>query len=176
MTHGKRAARGLLFLAVLGAAACGGAEGDGGGTPPPAAQRSAPPAAPTEPSESPQTDPGAAPGLAGARAALEAFLHGQAAGDASVCRYVREDSDFVNSPALKGDCRKGVKATPHFLRPKERLALGQIMATGGKITKPGEAVVPFSGLRWTDGHLTREALQPQFVLRRDAKGMWQIIR
>ncbi|GAA2403934.1 hypothetical protein GCM10010191_09480 [Actinomadura vinacea] len=169
MAHRKTA--GLLLIGMLAATSCGGSK-DGEVYTQPSLRRPAPT---TTPPGTAQSDPGAAPGLPGARAALKGFLQGQAAGDSSVCRYVVKDSDFVNSPALKGDCRKGVKNTPHFLRPKERQALGQVMVTGGKITD-GEAVLPFSGLRWTDGHLTESSLQSKFVLRRDAEGMWQIIR
>ncbi|MFG2016531.1 hypothetical protein [Actinomadura geliboluensis] len=177
MTHRKAAVRGLLLIAtaMLGAAACGGGSDDGEADATPAATRPAPPS-PAETTEPPETDPGAEPGIRGARAALQAFLRGQAAGDTSVCRYVAKDSDFLNGPALRGDCRKGVKDTPHLLRPRERLALRRVLATGGKITKRDEAVLPFSGLRWTDGHLTESALQPEFVLRRDGEGMWQIVR
>jgi hypothetical protein len=176
MTHGKTAGRGLLLVGMLVATACGGSE-DGQVYTAPSLKQPAPATTPPAGTAGPGTpDPGAAPGLPGARAALKAFLQGQAEGDSSVCRYVVKDSDFVNSPALKGDCRKGVRNTPHFLRPKERQALGQVMVTGGKITKPGEAVLPFSGLRWTDGHLAESTLQATFVLRRGDEGMWQIIR
>jgi hypothetical protein len=175
MAHRKAAVHGLVLLAMLGAAACGGGSDDDDAGAAPAATRSAPPS-PAETTEPPETDPGAAPGIRGARAALQAFLRGQAAGDTSVCRYVAKDSEFVNGPALRGDCRKGVKDTPHLLRPRERLALGQVLATGGEINKDDEAVLPFSGLRYTDGHLTESALQPEFVLRRNGDGMWQIVR
>ncbi len=175
MAHRKTAGYGLLLLGMLATAACGGGPEDGKVFTAPSYER---PAQATTPATADpvRADPGAAPGLPGARAALKAFLHGQAAGDSSVCRYVAKDSDFVNSPALKGDCRKGVKNTPHYLRPKERQALAQVMVTGGKLSKPGEAVLPFSGLRWTDGHMTKSTLQPEFVLRRNGEGVWQIVR
>ncbi|HEY8482465.1 MAG TPA: hypothetical protein VIL71_21785, partial [Spirillospora sp.] len=123
-----------------------------------------------------EEDPGSAPGLPGARAALKAFLQGQAKGDPSVCRYVAPDSDFVDGPALRGDCRTGVKNTPKFLRPKERLALSRVQVTGGKLNGPDEAVLPFSGLRWSEGDMTERTLQPEFVLRRNGESLWQIVR
>src|SRR5690349_16870020 len=111
MAFRKSAGCGLLLIGMLVATACDGS-GDDKTLPAPSSKQSAPTTKPPETTESPQEDPGAASGLSGARAALKAFLRGQAAGDSSVCRYVAEDSDFVNSPALKGDCRKGVKTTP----------------------------------------------------------------
>lgn len=174
MARRNSAYYGLLLIGML-VTACGGSD-DPKASATPSPKHSAQTAAPAETADPVQADPGAAEGLEGARAALKAFLRGQAAGDSSVCRYVAEDSDFVNGPALKGDCRKGVRTSPHFFRPKERLALSQVLVTGGKTTESDEAVLPFSGLRWTDGHLSESTLQPEFVLRRSAEGRWQIIR
>ncbi len=176
MARRKSAYCGLLLLGMLATGACGGSDDDGGASAAPSPKQVSPTASPSETTDPVKEDPGAEEGIEGARAALSAFLRGQAAGDSSVCRYVAEDGDFVTGPALKGDCRKGVRTSPHFFRPRERLALGQILATGGRITKSGEAELPFSGLRWTDGHLSEQTLQPAFVLRRSDEGVWQIIR
>ncbi|MEO3828539.1 hypothetical protein [Actinomadura sp. B10D3] len=160
---------------MLVAGACGGS-GDGKPTAAPSPKQVSPTASPSETTDSVNEDPGAKEGIEGARAALGAFLKGQAAGDSSVCRYVAEGGDFVTGPALKGDCRKGVRTSPHLFRPRERLALSEVLVTGGRITKSGEAELPFSGLRWSDGHMSESTLQPTFVLRRSDEGVWQIIR
>jgi hypothetical protein len=176
MAYRKTAGCVLLLVGMLTATACGG-DSDGKGAQGPSSKQSALKTAPPPETNDPlELDPGSKAGLPGARAALKAFLQGQAKGESLVCRYVAKDGDFVNGPALRGNCTKGVKDTPHFLRPKERQALGQILVNGGKINKSGDAVLPFSGLSWTEGHLTERTLQSEFVLRRNAEGMWQIIR
>jgi hypothetical protein len=120
------------------------------------------------------TDPGAREGIAGARAALQAFLRGQAAGDQAVCRYVAKDSDFVRGPALRGDCPNGVRNTPHLVRPQERQALRTVTVKGGRLSGE-EAVIPFSALHYTSGALTERTLQDEFTLRRDGE-IWQIVK
>lgn len=175
MAHPKSAGCVLLAIGMLALSACGGS-GDSKAPPGPSSKQFAlKTTPPPETSDPLEEDPGSVPDLPGARAALKAFLQGQATGDSSVCRYVAADGDFVKGPALKGNCRKGVKNTPHFLRPRERQALRRIAVGGGKITKPDEAVLPFSGLHWTEGHLTERTLQPEFVLQRNGEGLWQIV-
>jgi hypothetical protein len=176
MAYRKSAGCVLLLVGMLTATACGGGSDDKGGAGPSSRRSALKTAPPAEASDPLELDPGSAPGLPGARAALKGFLQGQAEGESAVCRYVAEGGEFVNGPALRGNCTRGVKNTPHFLRPKERQALGQIMVNGGKISKSGDAVLPFSGLSWTEGHLTVRTLQAEFVLRRNTEGLWQIIR
>lgn len=178
MAHREVAGCVVLVTGMLVVSACGGSGDDAAATPAPSeetAVNSAPPPE-AEGGDPLEQDPGSAPGLPGARAALKAFLQGQAAGDPSVCRYVAADSEFVKGPALRGDCEKGVKDTPKFLRPRERQALSQVQVNGGELSEPDEAVLPFSGLRWSAGHMTERTLQPEFVLRRNDESVWQIVR
>lgn len=119
-------------------------------------------------------DPGMRAGIEGARAALKAFLRGQAAGDAAVCRYVAPDGEFVRNDALKGNCERGVRNTPHLVRPAEREALRTVTVTGGRI-EGEEAVIPFSALKWTSGAMVEKTLQDKFVLRRENQ-LWQIVK
>ncbi|NDU77432.1 hypothetical protein GWI34_33155 [Actinomadura sp. DSM 109109] len=120
------------------------------------------------------TDPGAKKGIEGARAALQAFLRGQAAGDPAVCRYVARDGDFVRGPGLRGDCPTGVRDTPHLVRPQERQALRTVTVKGGSLSGE-EAVIPFSALHWESGAMTVRTLQDEFVLRRDGE-LWKIVK
>ncbi|WP_242901393.1 hypothetical protein [Actinomadura terrae] len=157
----------LLVVALL-AAACGGDDSDKAEkvyTPPPTPKATPTAAAP---------DPASGEGIEGARAALQAFLRGQAAGDEAVCRYVAPDSPFFKGPPIGGDCAIGVKNMPHVLRPQERQALRTVVVTGGRL-KGEEAVIPFSALHWTAGSMTEKTLQARFTLRRDEEN-WQIFR
>ncbi|MFP3967849.1 hypothetical protein SMC26_36510 [Actinomadura fulvescens] len=158
-----------MFAGVFAMAACGG---DDGGT------RDGARNIFTAPSSSVTTKARPTVGtertLAGARDALQAFLHGQAAGDISVCRYVAPGSDFVKGPALRGDCVKGVRSSPHSLRPQERDALATISISGGRLNGD-KAIVPFSSLKWRLGHLVIASVQSRYVLRWQ-NGIWQIIR
>ncbi|WP_165495446.1 hypothetical protein [Actinomadura roseirufa] len=131
------------------------------------------PSSPT-PSAAVETAPGTQPGIEGARAALRAFLRGQAAGDPAVCRYVAEGGAFVKGPALRGDCPQGVRNTPHLVRPMERQALRTVEVGGGRIVGE-EALIPFSSLRWTSGSMTVSTLQAEYTLQRE-NGNWQIVR
>ncbi|MFG1999351.1 hypothetical protein ACGFNU_09425 [Spirillospora sp. NPDC048911] len=161
---------GLLLAGLFASAACGGTDGAGDGkvfTAP----SSRPPA--TSAADAKPT-PGAERSLAGARAALQTFLRGQAAGDMSVCRYIGAGSEFLKGPALRGDCRKGVKFSPHFLRPFEREALATVTVSGGKLSGD-QATIPFAGLKWEQGNLTVSSIQSKFVLRWQ-NDLWQIVR
>ncbi|WP_242885018.1 hypothetical protein [Actinomadura litoris] len=168
MAHPPLVRSACVSLAVaLLAAACGGDGSDKAEvyTPPPS-----PKATPTVATP----DPAAREGIEGARAALQTFLRGQAAGDAAVCRYVAPDSPFFKGPPIGGDCTIGVRNIPHLLRPQERQALRTVVVTGGRL-KGEEAVIPFSALRWTAGSMEESTLQPRFTLRRDDEN-WQIYR
>ncbi|MFD0691245.1 hypothetical protein [Actinomadura fibrosa] len=155
----------VLLAMAFPATACDDDSKDGGVfTPSPSASR---PAAETP-------DPGGQDGIAGAQAALQAFLRGQAAGDAGVCRYVAPGGAFVKGPALRGNCPEGVKSTPHLLRPQEQQAMRSVVVHGGRLSGE-EAVIPFSALHWTAGSMTASTLQPRFVLRR-SEGTWQIVK
>ncbi|WP_067461550.1 hypothetical protein [Actinomadura macra] len=167
MAHASLVRSGCAALSIsLLAAACGGGDSEGGKvyTPPAEATPKLTAAAP---------DPGARNGIGGARAALQAFLRGQAAGDTAVCRYVAAGEDFVQGPALKGNCPRGVQNTPHVLRPQERQALRTVVVTGGRL-RGEDAVIPFAALHWTAGSMTVSTLQERFVLRR-AEETWQIV-
>ncbi|WP_141577582.1 hypothetical protein [Actinomadura sp. WMMA1423] len=181
MTHRSdaRAAGGALAAAALAAAlltaGCGGENaggaGRGGGDGAGEAAGSPSPS----PSETAQnSDPGAPEGIEGARAALQAFLRGQADGNPAVCRYVAQGGAFVRGPALRGDCPAGVRNTPHWLRPRERQALRTVSVRGGRLAG-GKAVIPFSALHWTSGTMSESTLQSEFTLRRH-EGLWQIVK
>ncbi|MGI5203362.1 hypothetical protein ACQEU6_17520 [Spirillospora sp. CA-108201] len=131
---------------------------------------------PSSPSTTAQedTDPGAREGIEGAKAALQAFLRGQAAGDQGVCRYVAEDGDFLRGPALRGDCAAGVRNTPHLVRPQERQALRTVSVKGGRLAGE-EAVIPFSALHWGSGTMTERTLQGEFTLHHNGE-IWQIVK
>ncbi|MGI5416146.1 hypothetical protein [Actinomadura luteofluorescens] len=156
-----------LAMAFL-ASGCGGDDKDGGDE-----VFQQPSSSPT-PTAQQDTDPGAQEGIEGARAALQAFLRGQAAGDQSVCRYVAKDGDFLRGPALGGDCPTGVRNTPHFVRPQERQALRTLTVKGGRLSGE-EAVIPFSALHYTSGAMTERTLQSEFTLRHDGE-VWQIVK
>ncbi|QXJ24871.1 hypothetical protein AGRA3207_006280 [Actinomadura graeca] len=175
MAHASLVRSGCASLAIsLLAAACGGGGDDAEGRKvytPPASATPGGTASPQATATAP--DPGAVDGIGGARAALQAFLRGQAAGDAAVCRYVAVNEAFVNGPALKGDCTRGVENTPHVLRPQERQAMRTVVVTGGRL-RDGDAVIPFTALHWTSGNMTVNTLQDTFILRR-TKLAWQIV-
>jgi hypothetical protein len=156
-----------LAMAFL-ASGCGGNDKDGGG------EVFRPPSPSSSPTAQEDSDPGAREGIEGARAALQAFLRGQAAGDQSVCRYVAKDGGFVRGPALRGDCPSGVRDTPHLVRPQERQALRTLTVKGGRLAGE-EAVIPFSALHWTSGAMTERTLQGEFTLRRNEE-TWQIVK
>ncbi|MFI0485291.1 hypothetical protein [Actinomadura sp. 9N215] len=157
-------------LAIGFLTACGD-ESPGEASPPSASLSPASPASSAPATRAP--DPGAQPGIQGARAALQQFLRGQAAGDQAVCRYVAAGGAFVRGPALKGDCPRGVRLTPHLLRPRERRAMRTVTVTGGDL-RDGMAVIPFSALNWTRGAMSVETLQSEFALRHNGK-IWQIV-
>ncbi|GAA4302722.1 hypothetical protein BJY14_001995 [Actinomadura luteofluorescens] len=156
-----------LAMAFL-ASACGGDDKDGGD------EVFRPPSPSPTSSAQQDTDPGAQEGIEGARAALQAFLRGQAAGDPAVCRYVAKDGDFLEGQPLNGDCPAGVRNTPHFLRPQERQALRTLTVKGGRLSGE-EAVIPFSALHWTSGSMVERTLQSEFTLRHDGE-VWQIVK
>ncbi|MFC4050909.1 hypothetical protein ACFOY4_14555 [Actinomadura syzygii] len=171
----------LAFLATL--AGCGGGDSGGSKGAEAGASSAASPtpssAAPTGAETSPKpversTDPAMQPGIKGARQALQAFLRGQAAGDPAVCRYVAPGEKFVRSDALKGNCERGVRNTPHLVRPAEREALRTVTVKGGRIVGE-EAVIPFSALHWTSGSMVASTLQDKFILRRENQ-LWQIVK
>jgi hypothetical protein len=156
----------LLLTTV---AACGdGGDGDGDGH---ASHKSVRPSAPPSPPTPPPADPTQA-GLPGARAALQIVLRAQAQGDSSACRYIAPGSPFVRGKALRGDCVKGMREFPHFLRPREREALWSVTVEGGRCTHDSDAVIPFSALRYPSGRLT--VFQPTFTLRRFS-GTWKLV-
>ncbi|MEV4007828.1 hypothetical protein [Actinomadura sp. NPDC049753] len=146
---------------------CGGDDKDGGD------EVFRPPSQSPSATAQEDTDPGAQEGIEGARAALQAFLRGQASGDQAVCRYVAEDGAFVRGPALRGDCPAGVRNTPHLVRPQERQALRTLTVKGGRLSGE-EAVIPFSALHWTSGSMTERTLQGEFTLRHNGE-IWQIV-
>ncbi|TDD73320.1 hypothetical protein [Actinomadura rubrisoli] len=171
MAHRTLVRSGCVLIAVAAlAAACGG---DDGGDSDAKKVYTVPSSATPKPAAD-APDPGARDGIEGARAALQAFLRGQARGDAAVCRYVADGSAFLKGPALKGNCPLGVKNTVHVVRPLERQALRTVVVTGGRLSGE-DAVIPFSALHWTSGTMTVSTLQPRFTLRR-AEGTWQIVR
>ncbi|MFI0450517.1 hypothetical protein [Actinomadura sp. 6N118] len=158
-----------MFAGLFASAACGAADetGDAKVFTVPSSKTSTSPAA-VKPM------PGTERTLAGARAALQAFLRGQGAGDMAVCRYVVAGSSFEKGDALRGDCRNGVRYGPHWLKPQERDALRTISVSGGKLAG-NEATIPFSGLKWEMGDLSVASIQSKFVLRWQ-NGIWQIVR
>ncbi|KAB2341905.1 hypothetical protein [Actinomadura rudentiformis] len=159
----------LLFAGVFASAACGAADGTGDDK-----VFTAPSSkAPTSPAPAKPT-PGTERTLAGARAALQAFLRGQGAGEMSVCRYVVPGSSFEKGGALRGNCLDGIRYSPHTLKPLEREALRSISVSGGKLVG-NEATIPFSGLKWEVGDLVVSSVQSKFVLRWQ-DGIWKIIR
>ncbi|GAA2574325.1 hypothetical protein SMC26_36535 [Actinomadura fulvescens] len=115
------------------------------------------------------------PGIQGARAALQAVLRGHAHGDVSACRYVYLRGPFATSKGgpIRGNCTKGMRDGPHELRPRERQALWEVRVTGGRLTKPAEAVLPALGLRYDSGHFL--VPQPTFTLRRFG-GRWKVVK
>ncbi|MEU8117484.1 hypothetical protein AB0C21_02090 [Spirillospora sp. NPDC049024] len=178
MTHRFTARTGGALTAAALAAAfltagCGGGNGDGevGGGGDGGAVSRPPSPSPSETAQ--ESDPSTREGIEGARAALQAFLRGQAAGDDAVCRYVAQGGDFLRGPALRGDCPAGVRGTPHWLRPREREALRTVIVKGGRLSGGG-AVIPFSALRWTSGSMTERTLQGEFTLRHNGE-VWQIV-
>lgn len=167
----------LAGVSVMAAAGCGGGDDEGGKQQDPVftLPTSPSPSGTGGASEAPD-DPGTEPGLKGARAALTAFLKGQSAGDPSVCRYVAADGPFVRGPALEGDCKQGIRNTPHYVKPLERQAMRTVRVTGGRISDDGtEVTIPFSALDWRTGHMTVSTLQSTYVLRRTGD-TWQIVR
>lgn len=147
---------------------CGGDDKDGG------SKTFRPPSSSPSATVQEDTDPGTREGIEGARAALQAFLRGQAAGDQGVCRYVAKDGDFLRGPALRGDCPAGVRNTPHLLRPQERQALRTVSVKGGRLADE-EAVIPFSALHAQSGSMTERTLQDEFTLRHNGE-IWQIVK
>ncbi|TYB43321.1 hypothetical protein [Actinomadura chibensis] len=185
--HGPHGLAGTaLALAFLAAALTGCSGDDSGGGSKGAEAGASSAASPTASSGEPtgaesspkpverSTDPAMQPGIKGARQALQAFLRGQAAGDPAVCRYVAPGGKFVRGDALKGNCERGVRNTPHLVRPAEREALRTVTVKGGRIVGE-EAVIPFNALHWTSGSMVASTLQDKFVLRRENQ-LWQIVR
>lgn len=122
--------------------------------------------------------PGSSPdmaGIKGARTALQAVLRGHAHGDVSACRYVDLRGPFATKKKgpLRGDCTKGMRDGPHDLRPRERQALWEIKVTGGRLTKPTEAVIPSLGLQYDHGAFLSP--QPTFTLQRFG-GRWKVVK
>jgi len=158
----------LLLCALMLTAGCGDGEHDAGRKP---VRPSSPAPSPPSPAAPPAGDP-TRTGLPGARAALQIVLRAQAQGDPAACQYVAPDSPFVRGKALRGDCVRGMRQFPHFLRPREREALWNVTVEGGRSARNSDVIIPFSGLHYASGRLT--VFQPTFTLRR-LSGTWKLV-
>jgi hypothetical protein len=162
---------GLLLTGMLATAGCGGDSGDAPKSAPSTDTRGTTTVSPSQSTPVAET---AETKLQGARRALQVFLRRSTVGNTSACGYVASKSEFERK-VLNGDCPKGVKDMPHFIRPAERRALVTVKVAGGTLDADGEVSIPFTDLSWSDGNMTVQTVQTVFVMR-ETDGVWRIVR